>query len=201
MKPDKMRTETLDERYEERRCYHGTVAKLAAQTARDDLISLYANALCEEKAPTQSEVAEVFAEAAERGNVAAMIKLGLMYLAGVGVKKDVEETKKCFQKAAEQGSAPAQHNLGLLYSGGHGMERDDTEAVRWFRKAAEQGYAPAQFELGKRLADGIVANAEKEFEKEAEKWLKKASEQGHEEATETLKSGKKGKSWWRRLRL
>ena len=69
--------------------------------------------------------------------------LGICYLYGLGVEKDLPECAKWMRKAAEQGDADAQCALGLLYEKGLGVEKDPAEAARWYWKSAEQGYQPA----------------------------------------------------------
>ena len=113
--------------------------------------------------------------AAERGDVVAQNNLGLMYLRGDGVPKDLKEAVKWYQKAADQGDAPAQFNLGLMYRNGEGVEQDFKEAVEWYRKAALQGHANAQFNLGVMYRKG--QGVEQDF-MEATKWFRKAAEQG-----------------------
>ena len=92
--------------------------------------------------------------AAERGDVVAQNNLGLMYLRGDGVPKDLKEAAKWFRKAAEQGNAMAQHSLGFMYGKGDGVPEDLKEATKWFRKAAEQGIADAQLYLGVMYGEG-----------------------------------------------
>lgn len=190
-----IKMETLDKRYEKKRYYDGTIAKLAAQTARDGLCSLYADALLKKKIPKAEEIAKVFLSAAEHGDAYAQGRLAKMLYEGCGIKKDELEAARWMRKAADQGNEIAQFNLGLMYINGLGVENDEPEAVRWFRRAAEQGYLNAQFKLGKMLADGIIVKDHSE----SLQWLKKAAEQGHTEASEAIKKlkGKKGGSLWR----
>lgn len=90
-----------------------------------------------------------FRPLAERGNVLAQYKLGLMYNRGEGVRRDFGEAVRWFHRAASQGYAPAQRSLGIKYEKGQGVERNYGEAVRWYRYGAEQGDAGAQYRLGR----------------------------------------------------
>ena len=100
--------------------------------------------------------------AAQRGDTAAQIKLGDMYVNGQGVPKDFTKAANWYRKAAEKGHPEGQFKLGVRYEGGVGVlhdkveaarfsrtpnEQRDVEMVRWHRKAAEQGHAGAQLKL------------------------------------------------------
>ncbi|MFO0359753.1 MAG: tetratricopeptide repeat protein, partial [Flavobacteriales bacterium] len=87
----------------------------------------------------------------QRTNLAELINhpddqfgLGLMYVAGHGVEKDVVKAMKLYLKSAEQGHAAAQCNLGFMYATGSGVEKDEVKAVLWYLRSAEQGDAAAQ---------------------------------------------------------
>jgi len=95
-----------------------------------------------------------FRPLAERGNVLAQYKLGLMYNKGEGVDQDFAEAVGWFHRAASQGYAPAQRSLGVKYEKGQGVKRNYGEAVRWYRHGADQGDAAAQYRLGRMYALG-----------------------------------------------
>lgn len=124
---------------------------------------------------TQKRTVQDVQEEAEQGDAKAQAILGLCYLTGKVVKKDISEAVKWFRKAGEQGIAQSQHNLGVCYTNGMGVDQNHVEAVKWYRKAAEQGYSRAQFNLGHcyYLGDGIHKNYV-----EAIKWYRRAAEQG-----------------------
>ena len=105
----------------------------------------------------QTEVPDVEAVrlAAEQGDAAAQINLGVMYAEGRGVPQDDAEAVRWFRLAAEQRDAEAQFNLGVMYYAGRGVPQDDAEAVRWYRLAASRGFTDAQFNLGLNYADGL----------------------------------------------
>jgi TPR repeat protein len=99
-------------------------------------------------------IAEIRAQA-ERGDALALDKLGLYYLNGDGVPKDVTEGLRLIRLAAEQGNTVAQKNMGAFYhQGSYGLSKDGAESVRWYGMAADQGSAPAHYILGKRYATG-----------------------------------------------
>ncbi len=116
---------------------------------------------------------------AERDNVLAQYKLGIMYNNGEGVRQDFTEAARWFHRAASLGYAPAQNSLGVKYEKGEGVKRNYSEAVKWYRHGAEQGYAIAQYRLGRMyaLGRGIGRNYT-----EAVIWFKIAAAKGVEDA-------------------
>ncbi len=112
---------------------------------------------------------------AERGDVRAQAKLGLLYDNGQGVTKDQAAAAVWYRKAAEQGDARGQNSLGVMYANGEGVTKDYATALSWFRKAADQGDARGQtnlglmYEKGQGVPQDYVAAAA---------WYRKAAEQG-----------------------
>jgi uncharacterized RDD family membrane protein YckC len=101
-----------------------------------------------------AKAAVLYRKAAEQGDAAAQLNLGIMYDQGLGVTQDYEQAVGWYRKAAEQGRAPAQFNLGVAYCEGQGVPQDFAQAAIWYRKAAEQGDASAQFTLGAAYCEG-----------------------------------------------
>ena len=75
--------------------------------------------------------------AAGQGHVDATFALGLCYLDGLGVEKNLERASGCALLAAEQGHAHAQYTIGMT-------EKDPLEKKKWLAKSAAQGFAPAK---------------------------------------------------------
>lgn len=127
---------------------------------------------------------------AERGDPEAEERLGILYLAGHGVFKNVEEGARWERKAAQQGNADAQLELGFMYRDGWGVPKDPAEAVRWMGKAATQwrtaaggGDASAQGKLGGLYECGCGVAKD---EKQAIIWYQKAAEHGDSAAQNRL---------------
>jgi len=120
-----------------------------------------------------------FRPLAERGNVLAQYKLGLMYNSGEGVQQDFAEAVRWFHRAAAQGYAPAQKSLGVKYEKGQGVKRSYGEAARWYRYGADQGDAAAQYRLGRMYALG--RGVRRDFT-EAVAWFSVAADQKVEDA-------------------
>jgi TPR repeat protein len=89
-----------------------------------------------------------FKTRAERGDVIAQFRLGIIYYKGEGVPSDYLEALNWFKKAALQGHPLAQYNAGYMYEHGEGTPQDYVEAAKSYRQAAEQGNQLAQYNLG-----------------------------------------------------
>lgn len=114
--------------------------------------------------------------AAERGNATALNNLGVHYLQGDGVEKDVDRAIELYRKAGEKGSAQAQSNLANLYwYGREDVSRNPSLAVFWAKKAAEQDSEDVLFILARAFetGDGAAENMET-----AVKWYEKAAAAG-----------------------
>lgn len=61
---------------------------------------------------------------AEQGNVSSQTMIGIMYLNGEGVSKDLQQSFIWFEKAAKQGDSVAQTNIGMMYDLGQGVRQD-----------------------------------------------------------------------------
>ena len=123
-------------------------------------------------AGADAEALATLRAAAEQGEPAAQIQLGLAcakngrkHLKGedsTASDADFRESAAWFRKAADQGWAVAQCELAKLSLEGHGVDQSDEEAIRLTSQAAEQGLIEAQFikawlfETGR----GLEANAE-----------------------------------------
>jgi len=101
----------------------------------------------------RSEV-KAYIEAAERGDVDAQYKLGVLYDLGKDVPKDRNKAAWWYYKAAEQGNDKAQFGLANVYNDWRFDLFNLREAAAWFRKAAEQGNAEAQESLGGMYSSG-----------------------------------------------
>jgi len=152
-----------------------------------ELINIFNNVGTNENAKDHpSDKANIFEDTLPT-DAEEQINLGVNYLKGDGVPKDMKKAVSWFTKAAEQGNAGAQYNLGLCYAnGGDGVPKDIEKAIYWYTKAAEQGFAEAQYMLacGYATGDGVPKDMEK-----AIYWFTKAAEQGLEEAKKMMEKG------------
>ncbi|MGH8647416.1 MAG: tetratricopeptide repeat protein, partial [Gammaproteobacteria bacterium] len=125
-----------------------------------------------------AEAFSLFRSLAERGHAKAQRKLGVMYVSGQGVDRNLHEAAKWYRRAADQGEAEAQNALGELYASGGGVPQDYGQAVYWFRKAAVQGLPEAQYNLAAMYAKGHGVPRDDEA---ARSWCSKAGGQGYAE--------------------
>ncbi len=86
--------------------------------------------------------------AANAGHTDAEFNLGLHYLKGEQVVKNVTEAYVWFNKAAKKGMPRAQFNLALMYEKGMGTSVDHYRSLKWYKSSAALGNANAQQNLG-----------------------------------------------------
>ena len=80
-------------------------------------------------------------------------KLGLRYMAGDVVGRDLELAAEWLQKAAESGYAPAQMDLGMCYRYGQGVIKNENKALEWYNRAALNGDRMARRFMGEILEE------------------------------------------------
>jgi len=77
-------------------------------------------------------------ESAIAGDAVAQRRLGMMYLMGIDVRRNLAAAVDWLERAAIQDDCAANHQLGLLFLGGApGMAPDMNEATTWLRRAIE----------------------------------------------------------------
>jgi hypothetical protein len=76
-------------------------------------------------------------EAADRGNVPSMARVGFLYWDGGGTEYNTPEAIRWWEKGAEHGSADAMVFLGSAYYSGYRTGRDWDKARRWLTAAVE----------------------------------------------------------------
>ncbi len=120
---------------------------------------------------------------AERGEPAAEMQLGSLYLAGKGAPKDATQGAGWIRKAADQGYPNAQWQLGMMYATGLlGVPQDSAQSLAWYKKAADQGFMAAYVSLAMNYENGS-GGAPKD-DAQAAAWYRKAAEKG-ESVSET----------------
>ncbi|NOZ53254.1 MAG: sel1 repeat family protein [Gammaproteobacteria bacterium] len=123
---------------------------------------------------------------AKQGDIDAKYKVGLMFLEGDNVPKDIYEGIRWLQSAANNNHMRSQMTLGNIYfSGAYNVEIDYLVAAKWFRQAAKNGDAEAQYQLGNLHDKGLGVKKNKA---KAKIWFKLAAKQGHIRARTQLGS-------------
>ena len=69
---------------------------------------------------------------AEQGDSCSQNDIGICYLNGYGVEKDLQKAVKWLTKSVKQGFASAQYNLARCYMDGEGVEQDMKKAAGLF---------------------------------------------------------------------
>lgn len=111
---------------------------------------------------------------ANQGNVEALVKLGRIYLEGMGVDPDYKKAHSYFSKAAHEDNAQAFAYLAYMNAYGLGVERSDEKVVKYFEKAFELNDAYSGFALGFVYKKGLYGE-DKDPDKAREYFEKAAS--------------------------
>ena len=104
--------------------------------------------------------------AAEQGDAAAQVNLGVMYNAGEGVPQNDTVAVRWVRMSAEQGDADAQRLLGNIYSIGSGIPKDYVQAYAWYNIAATQGDGMAKENLEDITKEMTTADITKALSRE-----------------------------------
>ncbi len=97
---------------------------------------------------------------AESGNVAAQTALGICYLDGVDVRRDLSEAFRLLTAAASQGAPRAVSNLARMYAEGLGTDKNLAKAIHLHEAAAEAGEFFSQVALGRIFSRGLGVTAD-----------------------------------------
>lgn len=106
------------------------------------------------------EAVALYRQAASRGDLRALVSLGLLTEAGNGVPRDPQGAIDYYARAARGGSPDGAINLAVALYQGDVVPRDVDRAVSLFRRAAEAGSAIATFNLGVLAQDGTAGRIE-----------------------------------------
>jgi len=120
-----------------------------------------------------------FKRAALQGSAEALCYLGICYLTGNHVERNLQGGMQFLEAAAEQGLAEAQCNLGKL----HEKAGEMIDAMCMYGKAANQGNEIAQFKLAGCYKKGVMG---KPNLRDMVKWYKLSAQQGYALAQERL---------------
>lgn len=112
-----------------------------------------------------------------------LLNLGISYLRGRGVKKNLGEARRLFEVAAERNEPKAMGILSTMHANGDGVPIDYDKAVYWARKGAELGDPLATNNLGAAYYDGHGVAKDRP---RAIALFRKAAEMGDKQAQENL---------------
>lgn len=112
---------------------------------------------------------------AQKGNAAAMYKIGVYYYFGWrGVRRDHGKALSWFLKAVEKGEPRSLELLGEIYAKGAGVERNYTKALEWLTLASRQQHFSAYNGLGYLYVKGY--GVEKKNFTKAKEYFEKAAD-------------------------
>ena len=86
--------------------------------------------------------------AADRNNLDAMHRLGVILVNGKVVDKDIPEAVHLLTKASEAEHAPAMVDLAVMYNQGIGVQANPAKAAFWSKRAADLGNPTGMVNLG-----------------------------------------------------
>jgi TPR repeat protein len=130
-----------------------------------------------------AEAAPWIVSAARYGVAEAQVRLGQMYLDGVGVARDHTAALEWFLRAARKGSCEAMNMVGRCYENGWGADEALAAAATWYRSSADAGHDWGQYNYANMLFDGRGVDLDRE---QAVIWYRRAADQGHTRAMNLL---------------
>lgn len=135
------------------------LASQAAEAAFPPAQTLYGTFLETEIDPKAREVdysepLKWYRLAAEKGEMEAKARLGLMLLNGTGVPAEPAKGRGMVAEAARAGNAMALNEIGVCLQKGLGGPQDETAAVGYFYAASEMGNIAALVNLGSCYEQG-----------------------------------------------
>ena len=91
-----------------------------------------------------ARAAEWYRKAADLKQADAQNNLGMLYLRGTGVNRDLAEAFKLFEAAASQNDSWGLNNLGGMYEMGWGIPADKMKALELYKQALAAGNVQAK---------------------------------------------------------
>ena len=106
---------------------------------------------------SSKKAARLFKRAVELGDTEAMVKLGIMYHDGNGVKLNHVKAMQLFRAAADRGDARGQAMIALclLKTASEALEDDLKTGFRYAKLSSDQGYTLGSLMLGKAYYFGL----------------------------------------------
>ncbi len=90
----------------------------------------------------------------KEGDLKSCVNAGLVYLSGVGTKKDYEKAREYFKKSCDKCQNSGCNYLGDIFANGLGVKKDYKKAYVLYKKACENDYMPACNSLGLLCLNG-----------------------------------------------
>jgi hypothetical protein len=150
---------------------------------------LFGGFFAEQISPAQKTHIEELARltpAAEKGNLAAQHRLGVILRDGLAGKSDYAAALGWLRKAAGKGHGGARYALGKMHEAGQGVRPNYSKAAELYLSAARFGrHAEASYALGELYFSGLGVGQDYGA---AITWYKKAASLGHPAARAVIAS-------------
>ena len=101
-----------------------------------------------------SEAVQAWQAAADQGDPAAALYLGVLFDTGTGVGQDYRRALDWYQRGGAAGNRTAMFNAAVMFDAGRGTPADLPTAVTWYERAAAAGFGRAEDHLGLIYEDG-----------------------------------------------
>ena len=101
-----------------------------------------------------SEAYQAWRDAADQGDAASALYLGVLYDTGFGVATDYRQALAWYERAGAAGNATAMFNAGIMYDAGRGTGADPAQAAAWYKRAAAAHYGRAEYNLAMMYETG-----------------------------------------------
>ena len=85
-----------------------------------------------------------YQKAADMGSAEAYFQLGLYYMQGYGVEKNLTRAFKETMQAARRGNASAQFNIASFYKHGIGTQPNKEQALYWYQQSVKNNPSHAE---------------------------------------------------------
>ena len=121
----------------------------------------------------------LYGNAADKGNVKALFRLGLCYENAVGTMRNVKEAFECYREAADKGSIEALLQIALCYRYGRGVPVSEENAFEYYLRAADSGNTRAQYFVGECYLNAELVTRDL---RRAIAYFERAALQGHSDA-------------------
>lgn len=113
-------------------------SSIAQNSQKEQAKAVFDQAVAIYQQKNYAQALPLFAQASEMGNIKANCYIGLSYLNGTGVAKDVNKAFEQFSFAAERGDVTSKYWLVYCYENGLGTSKEMTKAVYWYQQAAKR---------------------------------------------------------------
>lgn len=99
---------------------------------------------------------KIFAELQQYDYAPAVRSIGICYMNGHGVKKNMNLAAEFLLRATELGDAQSMYDIAIMYKEGAGIEQNSEKSLQWLQNAAKNNEPRAQALLGAYYLNGNI---------------------------------------------